>query len=279
MTSAAQLDIGAARRVTIPTPGGPIAGLRSGRDDDPAVLLVPGFTGSKEDFGPLLDPLAEAAYCATAIDLPGQFESPGPDDLAAYSVHALGATVLGVARALGGPVRLVGHSFGGLVAGSSVIADPQVFDSLVLMCSGPSALGGVRAERMQYMEPILAAGGMAGVYIAIQTVAAMEPGYVAAAPEVAEFLERRFLASSPVMLKAMGDALLGADDHVDDLSATGRRVLVMYGVGDDAWTPAQQRAMADRLGVPAVPIDGSAHSPAIENPVATLAALLAFWRP
>jgi hypothetical protein len=93
----------------------------------------------------------------------------------------------------------------------------------VLLCSGPGALGGLRAERMQYMEPILAEGGMAGVYEAIKAVATTESGYVPPSPELGAFLERRFLASSPVDAQAMGDALLGAADRVDELAATGVR--------------------------------------------------------
>jgi pimeloyl-ACP methyl ester carboxylesterase len=277
MRTTAQLDTGTSQRVTLSTGTGPIAGLRAGRDGDPAVLFVPGYTGSKEDFGPLLDPLAAAGFCATAIDLPGQFESPGPDDPAAYSVDALGATVLAVAQGLGGPVRLVGHSFGGLVSRSAVITQPALFDSLVLLCSGPGALGGLRAERMQYMEPILAEGGMAGVYEAIKAVATTESGYVPPSPDLGAFLERRFLASSPAMLRGMGEALLGAADRVDELAATGLRVLVMYGVDDDAWTPAVQRIMAERLLATSVAIDNAAHSPAVEQPAATVHALLSFW--
>src|SRR3954465_7160779 len=64
------------------------------------VLMVAGYTGSKEDFAPLLAPLAEAGYRVVAIDQRGQYESPGPDDPAAYSVTELGADVLEVARVL-----------------------------------------------------------------------------------------------------------------------------------------------------------------------------------
>ena len=64
MRTSAQLDIGTSQHVTLSTDTGPIAGLRAGRDGDPAVLLVPGYTGSKEDFGPLLDPLATAGFSA-----------------------------------------------------------------------------------------------------------------------------------------------------------------------------------------------------------------------
>ena len=51
MSSTGQLALGSGRRITIELPGGPIAALRSGADGAPDLLLVPGYTGSKEDFG------------------------------------------------------------------------------------------------------------------------------------------------------------------------------------------------------------------------------------
>src|SRR3981081_417211 len=63
-------------------------------------LLVAGYTGSKEDFPPLLAPMAAAGLRAVAIDQRGQFESPGPDDPAEYSIDALADDVLAVARLL-----------------------------------------------------------------------------------------------------------------------------------------------------------------------------------
>ncbi len=62
----------------VPTPDGPVAVLDAG--DGPAVLFVPGYTGTKEDFAPLLPLLAAAGLRAVAMDLPGQYETPGPDD-------------------------------------------------------------------------------------------------------------------------------------------------------------------------------------------------------
>ena len=78
----AQLAAGGERTI-VDTPSGPVAALRSGEAGDPPVLLLPGYTGSKEDFAPLMLPLAQARFAVTAIDLPGQFESAGPADPAA----------------------------------------------------------------------------------------------------------------------------------------------------------------------------------------------------
>src|SRR4051794_5942996 len=79
---------------------GPLVALDTGPADGGTVLLVAGYTGSKEDFAPLLRPLCKAGYRAVAVDQRGQYESPGPDDLQAYTVAVLADDVLRVGRAL-----------------------------------------------------------------------------------------------------------------------------------------------------------------------------------
>src|SRR3954463_5168398 len=86
---------------TFPGRAGPLAALDTGGEAvRGTALLVAGYTGSKEDFAPLLAPVADAGYRVVAIDQRGQFESPGPDDPAAYSVTELGLDVIAVARRL-----------------------------------------------------------------------------------------------------------------------------------------------------------------------------------
>ena len=278
MTWGGRLATGTARRVTVELAGGPIAALRAGAAGDPAVLLVPGYTGSKEDFGPILDPIAQAGFQVSAIDLPGQYESPGPADPAAYTPDALAPCLGEMAVRLGGRVHLVGHSFGGLVARAAVIADPPAFVDLVLMSSGPAALDGARRQRIEQLAPVLATGGLAAVYGAMQAADAVAPGYAEPQAALAQFLERRFLTGSPVMLQGMADALRAEPDRVAELVRTGVSCLVIHGADDDSWPPAVQAEMAQRLGAQHVVIDAAAHSPAIENASATAEALLRFWR-
>jgi pimeloyl-ACP methyl ester carboxylesterase len=261
----------------IETSTGPIAALRADAQGEP-VLLLPGYTGSKEDFAPLFAPLSDAGYAATAIDLPGQFESPGPTDPAAYSPRRLATIIHEVASRLGRSVHIVGHSFGGLVARAAVIAEPRRYASVTLMCSGPAGLGGPRAALIAHLEPVLAAAGVAAVYAATESIYRAQPGYVAPPPPVAAFLRRRFLAGSPAMLRGMGNAVRDEPDRVAELAATGVRALVLHGIDDDAWPPVVQDEMARRLGAELVVIPGAAHSPAVEQPSATAAALAAFWR-
>jgi pimeloyl-ACP methyl ester carboxylesterase len=279
MTSTGQLALGTGRRITLDVDTGPIAALRCGPDGAPDVLLVPGYTGSKEDFGPLLDPLADAGFRVTAIDLPGQYESPGPDELSGYSPDLLSGCLRAIAREFDGVIHLVGHSFGGLVARAAVIAEPSAFTDLVLMSSGPAALGGLRRQRIELLAPLLPTGGLAAVYAAMQAAVVAEAGYVAPTPDLAEFLEHRFLAGSPAMLEGMANALCTEPDRVAELRATGVRCLVVHGEDDDAWPPGVQAEMAGRLGAQYAVIPAAAHSPVVESTAPTAAVLLDFWAP
>ncbi|MDT4981006.1 MAG: hypothetical protein QOG07_2885 [Pseudonocardiales bacterium] len=272
-----QLGVGAARSVRIELPSGPIAALQAGTTGAPGVLLVPGYTGSKEDFGPILDPIADAGFHVTSIDLPGQYQSPGPADPAAYTPDALGRRLRGLAAVLGPPVHLVGHSFGGLVTRAAVIAEPSAFADLVLVGSGPAALEGERRQRLEQLAPVFAAVGVAGVYAAMQAVDAAAPGYVVPPAALAQFLEERFLAGSPAMLQGMADALRAEPDRVAELVRTGVECLVIHGADDASWPPPVQAEMAGRLGARYVVIAGAAHSPAVERPQETAEALLQFW--
>lgn len=264
---------GVARR-DLETPVGPVAVLDVGAGRP--VLLVPGYTGTKEDFVAVLPLLAEGGMRVVAMDLPGQFESPGPDDAAAYTPDALAVSVLAVAGQLGSP-DLVGHSYGGLVARAAVIADPGAVRSLTLLDSGPAAIGGNRRERMAALEPVLAAGGLPAVYAALEQLAAGDPAWVALPAEHKAFLRRRFLAGAPAALLGMGDALRSEPDRVAALRSAGVPTLVAYGEHDDGWPPAVQAAMAADLAAPAAMIPGAVHSPAAQQPAVTARTLLDFW--
>lgn len=265
------------RRRSVDVPGGPLAVLEHDGDGVP-VVLVPGFTGSKEDFRLVLAPLASEGRPTVAIDQRGQYESPGPDDPAAYAVEALAADLLDLLDALGGrPVHLVGHSFGGLVSRSAVLKRPEAVRSLTLMCSGPEALTGPRVELLPLMASVLDSGGMPALVDAVEALGADDPRTQSLTPEVRAFLRVRMLASSPAGLLGMAAGLTGEPDRVAELRATGLPLLVLHGAADDAWTPAVQADMAERLGARYVVVPDAMHSPAVENPASTAAALNAFF--
>ena len=173
---------------------------------------------------------------------------------------------------------MVGHSFGGLVARAAAIERPAAFASLTLLGSGPAGIPvGPRVERMRLLDPVLERGGMTAVADLFTALAAADPTRPTLPPSVVAFLRERFVASSAAGLRGMGEALLSEPDRVAALRATGLPVLVAHGEYDDAWPPAVQRDMAQRLGATYAVLRGAMHSPAAEAPRETATLLTEFW--
>jgi pimeloyl-ACP methyl ester carboxylesterase len=248
-----------------PLPGRPVRGT---------ALLLPGFTGSKEDFVGLLVPLAAAGYRAVAVDGRGQHETPGPRaDEAPYARAELARDVLAQAAALGpGPVHLLGHSFGGLVARTAVVTDPAPFASLTLMASGPAAVSASQQQRVKLLRDALTVLDMAQVWEAMQEL----EGDAEPRGDEAD-LRRRWLNNSPAQLVAAGRQLCEEPDGVEALAAVAPPVHVVSGEEDDAWPVPLLDAMAARLGAQRTVIAGAGHSPNTDRPRETAAALAAFW--
>lgn len=272
----------AARRVDVETSRGRFAALEAmpgaGVCDRLPALLVPGYTGSKEDFLSILQTLCAAGRRVLAVDMRGQYETPGPDDPHAYECTALGADVAALCTELGGRVHLLGHSFGGLVTRETVLADEASLASFTLMSSGPSAITGDREAEARRLLTALGEG-TGPVTVASLWESVLEPRAVAdgVSAEIVAFLRRRMLANSTPGLIQMGRELLGCPDRVEELAKTEVPKLVLYGENDDGWETRAQAAMAGKLGAAKVVIPGAAHSPAVDAPETTASALTSFW--
>jgi pimeloyl-ACP methyl ester carboxylesterase len=278
------------RRTTIRTSRGLFAALEaepaSGVCEREAALLVPGYTGSKEDFLAVLGQLARGGRRVFAIDMRGQFETPAAPDHDGYSASALGSDITALLHATGAR-HLLGHSYGGLIAREAVLASAGgELASVTLMSTGPAALTGPRAEELRGMLEVLGAEDALPAQAALQAGISdiwqsyLEPGAVAAGvprPIVA-FLAKRMLSNDPNGLVLMARHLLTAEDRTADLARLrGLEILVIYGEDDNSWSPDAQEAMAARLGARRVCIPGAVHSPAVEAPATTAATLTQFW--
>ncbi|MFD9607121.1 alpha/beta fold hydrolase [Streptomyces sp. NPDC057908] len=239
-------------------------------------LLLPGYTGSKEDFIALLEPLCAAGYRTVAVDGRGQYETEGTTRQADYAQGELARDVLAQATAPGvggeGPVHLVGHSLGGQIARAAVLLDASPFRSLTLMSSGPAQVTEAQQLKVKLLGDALATLSMAEVWEAMR---ALDPPEDAATD--GEALRRRWLRHQPAQLIATGRQLATEPDRVAELAAAPLPLHVLSGERDDTWPVPLLDEMAQRLGARRTRIAGAEHSPNTDRPEQTAAALVSFW--
>jgi pimeloyl-ACP methyl ester carboxylesterase len=286
---------GRIRPISIHTARGTFAALEAqparGVCERRPALLLPGYTGSKEDFLPALESLADAGRTVFAIDMRGQYESPAAAGRSGYRADELAADIAAIAAQVAADesgVHLLGHSLGGLVARQAMLAGEASILSLTLLGSGPARLGGQRAailrQALAFLDPGDGAGGD-NIDELRQKVSQMWDDHLGpeakasgTPPHIVAFLHKRALRTCPVGLIVMGRYLLECPDLTRELAELeGARILVMYGENDDAWAPAVQDRMARKLNAQRVCIPGAAHSPAVEAPETTASTLTTFW--
>lgn len=244
--------------------------VRATGDRQGAILLIPGWTGSKEDFTPILPLLAAAGYDVVAYDQRGQFETPGTptDD---YSLEALAIDALTVMAAFShdSKFHVLGHSFGGLVAQYVALESPGRLRSLSLVCSGPGALGDSPSRPLQRISAAIGK-------VPLPKIHELREQGMKRPTEIARFLAKRFVANAPASLAAMTQHLITAPDRVDEVAALALPAWVARGANDDAWPFDAQDSMAQRLGTEVVILPSAAHSPAVESPEELVEAWLPF---
>ncbi|MEU3520796.1 alpha/beta hydrolase [Streptomyces sp. NPDC006654] len=254
------------------------APVAAGVEPRGTALLLPGFTGSKEDFNLLHPALGAHGYRTVAVDGRGQFESDGPhDDESAYAQEELARDVLAQAAAVGDgrPVHLLGHSLGGQIARAAVLLDPTPFRSLTLMASGPAQISPSQQQRVKLLRDALAVMSMAEVWEAMQALEA--PEELDEGPVDREDLRRRWLHNKPAQLLATGRQLCTEPDRVAELAAVALPYHVLSGARDDTWPVPLLDEMALRLGARRTVVDGAEHSPNTDRPAPTAEAIAAFW--
>lgn len=113
------------------------------RGAGPALLFVHGGYHGAWCWMPLLRIVAERGVAAAAVDLRGHGGLPQGPQFVTEGVREMAADVVAAARALGGPVILVGHSVGALVA-MAAAADLALAGLVLLAPSPPGQLAGLQ---------------------------------------------------------------------------------------------------------------------------------------
>jgi pimeloyl-ACP methyl ester carboxylesterase len=130
-------------RTMFAAPSGDLARVALGPASGPRVVLVPGATGSKEDFVLMMPLFATAGYRVEAFDLAGQYESAnaGPWNLqpprSRYDEQLFLDDLLAVLDDGAGGAHVLGYSFAGTVAALALRQRPDRFASLTLLSAPP----------------------------------------------------------------------------------------------------------------------------------------------
>ena len=270
--------------VAVPSPAGELSGLLTGPsapalvDGAPTispasalggagesrVLLVPGYTGSKEDYAPVLPFLGEAGWDVLAYSQRGQGGSAAPTGLGAYGMSDFVGDLIAVAEAWAGTtgrVHLVGHSFGGIVARAAVVKRPDLFASVTLFCSGRAVYDWMNT--LPILDPLPTGPGARQ-----QVLRTYFPDMKFDEPGVgwAEFQRIRALDTASENLVGIARILSQLRPDTPALAATGVPVHVLYGDQDEIWPPSWYAEEAADLGAHESIIRGGTHSPQLQFP-------------
>ena len=270
--------------VAVPSPAGELSGLLTGPsapalvDGSPAIpavaapgaagrsraLLVPGYTGSKEDYAPVLPFLGEAGWDVLAYSQRGQGGSAAPAGLGVYGMSDFVGDLIAVAEAWAGTtghVHLVGHSFGGIVARAAVVKRPDLFASVTLFCSGRAVYDWMNT--LPILDPLPTGPGARQ-----QVLRTYFPDMNFDEPGVgwAEFQRIRALDTASENLVGIARILSQLRPDTPALAATGVPVHVLYGDQDEIWPPSWYAEEAADLGARESVIRGGAHSAQLQFP-------------
>lgn len=245
------------------------------------LLLVHGFTGARNDFDTVIDPLAELGWHVVVPDQRGHGDTTHLGVEEAYSFETFTSDLLDLVGHLGwDDFVLLGHSMGGMIAQVLTLAAPRRVRALVLMdtsCRNVDidpdlAQLGITIAREQGLETLVALQRDIEDPLATDAhkhLCETVPGYE-------ERNERNTLASDPAMYASMARAIVEPHDRLGLLDAITCPTLVLVGEEDVPFIDAS-KAMADTIpNASLVMLPGAGHSPQFEAPDAWWAAMKPF---
>ena len=237
-----------------------------GDPGNPRVLLIPGATGSKEDFSLMLPELAAAGYFVLSCDIAGQYESAGagPENLvppqAHYRYDLFRDDLIAMLDAGDGPAHVVGYSFAAIVAQIAFAQHPEKFRSLTLISCPPEPGQSFRGVRIiGRLSPY--ASGRVGAAL---TIWGIRRNINRVPPKRLRFVKDRFRLTR----RASVDDIFGLMQHAPDLRAVlaGATLPKFVAVGEhDLWPLALHRRFAQSIGA-RIAVYRGGHSPSETSP-------------
>lgn len=263
----------------VEVPSGRLARISLGPADGERVVLVPGITGSKEDFILMMPLFAAAGYRVEAFDMAGQYESAaaGPEHLDPpgdrYTLELFTDDLRAVIASRTAPVHVLGYSFAGTVSATVAAAHPGLFRSLTLLSTPPVAGQSLR----RFKKVGLLSDVFPGRSLGRPFIAALRYNVHGAPQDRAGFVRARLELTRASSVGDMLALMKRTPDYAEALRGSGIPMLVAAGTGD-VWYDSAHRAFAERLGARAL-ILPTGHSPCETAPHQLTEAMLALMRP
>jgi 3-oxoadipate enol-lactonase len=230
------------------------------------LLLVHGIGSTRAFWDPIVPLLDGRGYECVAVDVPGFGGAPPIDD--PVTVARLAAALDDPDR---GPVVIIGHSLGGMIAQELALLAPDRVEGLVLCNTIPGVTEGARE-----FNPVLAT--LAETEGSAAVADALLPAMLGPKPlENTDRARERFLAdmtsSDPESLAAAFRAVVTFDAR-ERLPQLDLPTLVI--AGQHEGNDADQQELADLLGGRCVFLPGTSHLAPVESPTAFAAAVVPF---
>ena len=262
-----------AERGWFAAPSGRLATLSMGDPTAQHVVLVPGVTGSKEDFALMLPLLAAAGYFAIAYDMAGQYESKdaGPPAGRRFD-HALFVDdLLAVLDSAPGPSHVLGYSFAGTVAQLAYVARPGTFASLTLL-STPPVPGQVYLAMRKHGWVSRISSARMGAWIMITGI---RNNYTKVPPGRLKFVRDRFELTNIASVRDIIGLMRATPDLRSELAAATIPKLVAVGE-HDLWPLAVHATFAEGIHA-RLAVYRTGHSPCETTPHQLVRDLLALF--
>lgn len=244
-------------------PSGSLASWDLGDPDGDRVVLVPGATGSKEDFALLAPILAGQGYFVQSYDLPGQYESaqagPAGDDGWTYELFIDDMVAFLEA---GKPAHLLGFSFAGIVAQLVTTRRPDLVRSLTLLATPPLTGQVFRAVRtIGWLTRLPFYTKHVGGGVLIWNV---RTNFSKVTPERLRFANARLAHTRRLSVDGIVGLMMKTPDLRAELRASRVPKLVVAGE-HDLWRSKLHRRFATEIGATAA-IYATGHSPCETTP-------------
>ena len=241
----------------------------------PTVLMLHDADGDHLTFAPQVETLATAGYRAVAWDMPGYGRSAPVEP---YTFKALAQSCLAFIDALRcGPVTLVGHGMGAMVALEAAVRDASQVRRMALCAGGPAldaqAVQDWVAPREQALKALDAGSSME------QLAQTLVPQYIGtgALPEGVRLAAHALGQVFPGAYRRALEALPTFDRGAAALAHLAMPVLLVGGDQDRCTPPAALQALAQVLpDAQTVLLPHVGHWPQLEDPEGFDAALLDF---